>query len=186
MILLGDLQELAAEYRASWSGLCRGKPRTAYSIEAEGPRLRFDFVRWLGRRAAKNKEGGVVILKRIEEQRDSGHPEETLSVLVFKGTEAGKTVEQLVAEVAVEIGADSRVPGIAIRLASFRHTASCVRRLGTMRRKFQEAMKTGFGYEWPVAYTYDRKRDEFFFGAQFVAWLRKESLEKEPARVSNN
>lgn len=197
MILAGELEGLAAEYRATWSGLCRGKARTAYIKDAEDRVvLRSDFVRWLERRAAKNKEGGTMILQQIEERAGLDVPGETTWVLVFRGSDHGKTVERLVAEVVVELGSRdytpgpgvqlAGVPGIAIRLAAFRHNASCVRRLGTLKTKFQKAMKDDLGVEWPVAYRYDRKRDEFYFGAQFVAWLRKEYLEKEPVRVPHN
>lgn len=137
-----------------------------------------------------------MILKQIEERAGLDAPGETTWVLVFRGSDHGKTVEQLVAEVVVALGSRNYqprpgvqlagVPGIAIRFAAFRHNASCVRRLGTLKAKFQKAMKDDLGVEWPVAYRYDRKRDEYHFGAQFVAWLRKEYLEKEPVDVSNN
>lgn len=191
MILIGELEALAAEYRASWSGLCRGKARGTFSSDAEGRLvLRSDFVRWLGRRAVKNKEEKMVLVHREE------RPGRT--VLIFEGSDEGKTVEQILAEVICRLAPNGGpVDSWAIHFCSLRHPFSTTQRLREMTPAFNkwwmgeylEQNKSNFlshgilkGSD-DYAYHFVKREFKYYFSPHFVTWLRHEYLDKEPDRV---
>ena len=191
MIFVGELTDLEARYHETWSGLCRGNKRSAYSIGAEGIELRSDFLRWLGRQAIKNK-GGNMILKRTIKKHG-------LIVLVFQDTEKDgekKTVEQMVAEAVIELGKDGQgVPCSGIHFAAFGHPFSAAQRLRELKDKFERARvlavveaalsqgKTADSL--PVLappYRFVKAENKYYFSREFIDWLRTEYIEKEPLK----
>lgn len=187
MIFIGKLEILAAEYRATWSGLCRGNPRGTYEIGAEGLSLRSDFIRWLKRQAIKNKEEIMVLVQRIEKPGTT--------VLVFEGNDEGKTVEHLVAEVICRLGMDGQgVSSWALHFASMHHPFSTTQRLRELADKYRIAWLaanppdlfgcTGRIYDGP--YRFIKSESKYYFNQEFVAWLRQEYIEKGPANVPAN
>jgi hypothetical protein len=187
MILAGELATLAAEYRSTWSGRCRSRQRTAYTEGEEGLRLRSDFIRWLCRLA--HKQGGNMILtERIE--RDGK------VILVLEGDDKGKTVEHCLAEAIVRtIDAAGSVSAWAIHFASLHHPFSTTQRLREMKEKFRKwwlgelAERAGMESFIPgaddFAYRFDKTQFKYYFSPHFVAWLRREYLDREtePADV---
>jgi hypothetical protein len=168
MIFHGNLEELA--------GKCRGNLRSAY---ADGFKLRADFVRWLGRRAVKNKERNMV-LKSMSEK-------DGMTVMVFEGNDAGKTIERLVAEVILELGRNFQgVPNHALHFASLKHPLSCAQRLREIRaawkqewikRHCHDGMPLTESYIDPIRFV--KKENKYYFLVpEFFPWLRKEYVEK--------
>lgn len=178
LIFVGRLKELAAEYQKTWSGLCRGNPRSAYTTGAEGLILRSDFFRWLGRRAIKNKEAKMILVERIERNDQL--------VLVFKGNDKGKTVEQLVAEVICELGRDGKpVSSWAIHFAALHHPFSTTQRLRELKDNFFSFSKMvnmpALDTLW--AYRFIKDENAYYFSREFIFWLNKFIAYREPGNV---
>jgi len=187
MILIGNLDSLSAEYCSSWSGRCRGNPRKTFVIEAGKIVLRLDFIRWLRRRAIKNKEDNMVLVQRIE------RPGAT--VLVFEGNDEGKTVEQLVAEVICRLAPNGGpVDSWAIHFSSMHHPFSTMQRLRELAASFKkwwledyftthDGMETFIPGSDDYAYRFVKKEFKYYFSLHFVNWLRREYLESEKAAI---
>jgi len=187
MILIGDLDSLAAEYRASWSGLCRGNPRTAYKFGPDGVELRHDFMRWLGRQTNKNKEDNMVLVER--------YGTSSRMVLVFEGNDEGKTVEQILAETICRLAPNGGpVDSWAIHFSSMHHPFSTTQRLRELKITFikwwtsdyldrhrelwaENKELKPFAIKSPHPYDFVKKEFKYYFYPEFVAWLRREYLE---------
>lgn len=178
MILIGNLDGLAAAYRATWSGLCRGNPRGTYTIGAEGYSFRLDFIRWLKRQAIKNKEDIMVLVQRIEKPGTT--------VLVFEGNDEGKTVEQILAETICRLAPNGgSVDSWAIHFASMHHPFGTTQRLRELTEKWKKYWTQGTQLQTPdivssgyaPAYRFVKSEFKYYFNWEFVAWLRREYLE---------
>jgi hypothetical protein len=181
MIFSGSLFDLVSEYQRSWSGRCRGKARTAYTIGAEGLVLRSDFLRWLRRRAIKNKEAKMVMVQRIEKPGTT--------VLVFEGNDEGETVEQILAEAICKIAPKNggMVSSWAIHFCAMHHPFSTTQRLREMKDKFRKwwlsdlttRMAPGDSFipgSDDYAYRFAKSECMYYFSPHFIAWLRETYL----------
>jgi hypothetical protein len=184
MIFAGDLLDLEKEYQNSWSGRCRGRARTAYTIGAEGLELRSDFIRWLGRRAIKNKEAKMILVHRDIKPGTM--------VLVFEGNDEGKTVEHILAEAICKLAPQNggMVSSWAIHFCAMRHPFSTTQRLREMKEKFRkwwlgdlDPMETFIPGCDDFAYRWIPSENMYVFSPHFISWLREEYLEKGPDHV---
>ena len=123
-------------------------------------------------------------------------PEEV--ILVLKGTEAGKTVEECVAEAILEgIDAAGSISSWALHFASMHHPFSTMQRLREMKKEFQKWWLADLGNRVMLgqsfipgpddyAFRFVKSEMRYYFSPHFVRWLRHEYIEKkqqEPADV---
>lgn len=113
-------------------------------------------------------------------------------ILVLEGNDAGKTVEQIVAEAIVHgVDAAGSMSAWALHFCSIHHPFSTMQRLREMAALFSKwwldqldpaTYKRG---QDDYAYRFDKAQCRYFFSPHFVAWLRREyiSADPEPANV---
>ena len=122
----------------------------------------------------------MVLTKRIEEAGKI--------VLVLEGNDEGKTVEQCLAEAILQtIDAAGSVSSWAIHFASLHHPFSTTQRLREMAAKFNLWWMKEFAVEYAeggkrgaddFAYRFDKAAFKYYFSPHFVAWLKREYVEK--------
>jgi hypothetical protein len=170
-----SLSSLAADYRSSWSGRCRGRARTAYIIENDELIFRKDFLRWVDRQFIK---GGKMIFRN---QIESDH----LVIMVFRKDEMNLSPVRQVANAILKLGGDpAGMPSSAINWAvqghphsggqRFREICAAYRRQwpGITDYDYQYYAKTGMFPCHIYLISHTIKKNRFHFTASFMSWLR--------------